>query len=109
MTSIGASSHSATLSTLSVDTTSQTMSGNRGRFLWSRSSGFTGTHNEAKVQPPGVVTGRYGTLGEVYLVDEHSGHSTRRSTCRTAFDRLIENNWRRIKILEEMARLIYRE
>lgn len=29
------------------------------------SSGTTGWHNEAKAQPPGVVTGRYGTLGEV--------------------------------------------
>ncbi len=34
------------------------------------SSGVTGTHNEAKVDGPGVVTGRYGTLGEVFYIDE---------------------------------------
>ncbi len=34
------------------------------------SSGMTGLHDQAKVSAPGVVTGRYGTLGEVYLVDE---------------------------------------
>lgn len=33
------------------------------------SSGITGYHKEAKAQPPGVVTGRYGTLGEVYYID----------------------------------------
>ena len=33
------------------------------------SSGITGFHDEAKAQPPGVVTGRYGTLGEVYFLD----------------------------------------
>jgi type I restriction enzyme S subunit len=33
------------------------------------SSGITGFHNQAKAQAPGVVTGRYGTLGEVYYVD----------------------------------------
>ena len=32
------------------------------------SSGITGCHNEAKAEPPGVVTGRYGTLGEVYFI-----------------------------------------
>jgi len=32
------------------------------------SSGFTGSHNEAKAEPPGVVTGRYGTIGEVFYV-----------------------------------------
>lgn len=32
------------------------------------SSGMSGTHNEAKVQPPGVVTGRYGTIGQVYFL-----------------------------------------
>ena len=30
------------------------------------SSGVTGTHDTAKVDAPGIVTGRYGTLGEVY-------------------------------------------
>lgn len=34
------------------------------------SSGITGYHSEAKAEPPGVVTGRYGTIGEVYFVDE---------------------------------------
>jgi type I restriction enzyme S subunit len=34
------------------------------------SSGITGTHNEAKVKGPGVVTGRYGTLGEVFFIDQ---------------------------------------
>ena len=33
------------------------------------SSGITGFHNESKARPPGVVTGRYGTLGEVYFLD----------------------------------------
>ena len=33
------------------------------------SSGVTGYHNSAKVEGPGVVTGRYGTLGEVHYVD----------------------------------------
>lgn len=34
------------------------------------SSGVTGFHNQAKILPPGVVTGRYGTLGEVFYIDE---------------------------------------
>ncbi len=34
------------------------------------SSGITGTHTESKVQRPGVVTGRYGTLGEVFYISE---------------------------------------
>ncbi len=34
------------------------------------SSGATGFHAEAKVTAPGVVTGRYGTLGEVFYVAE---------------------------------------
>lgn len=34
------------------------------------SSGLSGMHNEAKVKGPGVVTGRYGTIGEVHWVDE---------------------------------------
>ena len=32
------------------------------------SSGVTDFHDEAKVRGPGVVTGRYGTLGEVFYV-----------------------------------------
>ncbi len=34
------------------------------------SAGVTGTHNESKVAGPGVVTGRYGTLGQVFYVPE---------------------------------------
>lgn len=33
------------------------------------SSGSSGWHNERKVNGPGVVTGRYGTIGEVYFVE----------------------------------------
>lgn len=34
------------------------------------SSGVTGYHNQSKIKAPGVVTGRYGTLGEVYYVEK---------------------------------------
>lgn len=34
------------------------------------SSGLTGFHSEARAQAPGVVTGRYGTIGKVYFVTE---------------------------------------
>lgn len=34
------------------------------------SSGITGTHFEAMVKGPGVITGRYGTIGEVYFSTE---------------------------------------
>jgi type I restriction enzyme S subunit len=34
------------------------------------SSGVTGYHDTPKVKAPGVVTGRYGTLGEVFFVNE---------------------------------------
>lgn len=34
------------------------------------SAGVSGWHNEYKVEGPGVVTGRYGTLGEMYYVEE---------------------------------------
>lgn len=33
------------------------------------SGGPSGTHSEAKVRGPGVVTGRYGTLGQVFFVE----------------------------------------
>jgi type I restriction enzyme S subunit len=33
------------------------------------SSGITGFHDEARASAPGVVIGRYGTLGKVYFVD----------------------------------------
>jgi type I restriction enzyme S subunit len=129
------------------------------------SSGTTGYHDEPKVQPPGVVTGRYGTLGEVFFVEEpfwplnttlyvsdfhgnderfisyflqcqslaaRDGASAvpginrnvlhrlpaKRPPLQTqrkiaavlsVYDDLIENNNRRIKVLEEMAQRIYRE
>jgi type I restriction enzyme S subunit len=34
------------------------------------SSGVSGYHNDFKVQGPGVVIGRYGTLGEAYYLEE---------------------------------------
>lgn len=34
------------------------------------SSGVSGLHSEAKTKAPGVVTGRYGTIGEVHYVQE---------------------------------------
>ena len=129
------------------------------------SSGITGFHSEAKAEPPGVVTGRYGTLGEVFFVQEpywplntslyvvdFKGNNPRfvayllRHALRnyqsekaavpgfdrnvlhrlkvrspgpreqeaivstlSAYDALIENNRRRIALLEEAARLLYRE
>ena len=129
------------------------------------SSGITGSHNEAKVDPPGVVTGRYGTIGEVFFIEEpywplntalyvidFKGNSPRfvayllRNTLRnyktekaavpgvdrnvlhtlkvrspganeqaaivsilSTYDDLIENNRGRIALLEEAARLLYRE
>ncbi|MDP3493395.1 MAG: restriction endonuclease subunit S [Hyphomonadaceae bacterium] len=129
------------------------------------SSGVTGRHNEAKADPPGVVTGRYGTIGEVFYVEEpywplntalyvvdFKDNDPRftayllRNTLRnyksekaavpgvdrnvlhlikvrtterrrqervveilSAYDDLIENNRRRIALLEEAARMLYRE
>ena len=34
------------------------------------SSGRSGSHNEAAVQGPGVITGRYGTIGEVLHTED---------------------------------------
>ncbi|MFZ5452418.1 MAG: restriction endonuclease subunit S [Thermodesulfobacteriota bacterium] len=34
------------------------------------SSGISGYHSEAKVKAPGVVTGRYGTIGEVFYITD---------------------------------------
>jgi type I restriction enzyme S subunit len=129
------------------------------------SSGITGQHNEAKAKAPGVVTGRYGTLGEVfYISEDYWPHNTAlyvkdfkgncprfvayflRNSLRnyqsdkaavpgidrnvlhalkvripnlptqeaivsvlSAYDDLIENNRRRMAILEESARLLYQE
>ena len=129
------------------------------------SSGITGSHNVAKVKAPGVVTGRYGTLGEVFYVTEDFwplntalyvldfkgnnprwvsyflrqvlGHPTsdkaavpgvnrndlhartvrypdpdtqeRIASKLATYDDLIENNRRRINLLEQAARLLYKE
>lgn len=129
------------------------------------SSGPTGFHDEAKVRAPGVVTGRYGTLGEVFYIMEDfwplntalyvrdfkgnnpryiagllqsmdlarydgaaavpglnrnqlhtlpvrvpSGDTQHKiAWFLTAIDSLIENSARRVELLEEMAREIYRE
>ena len=130
------------------------------------SSGVTGHHDTAKVKAPGVVTGRYGTLGEVFFVtddfwplntslyvQDFKGNDARFSayflestlkkrdsnkaavpgvnrndlhafTVRVtrdfaeqraiasilgAYDDLIENNRRRIRLLERSARLLYEE
>ncbi|MFA0626573.1 restriction endonuclease subunit S [Vibrio sp. 10N.222.49.A3] len=34
------------------------------------SSGHSGFHNEVKIKSPGVVTGRYGTIGQVFYIEE---------------------------------------
>jgi type I restriction enzyme S subunit len=129
------------------------------------SSGITGRHNVAKAEPPGVVTGRYGTIGEVFFVEEpywplntalyvvdFKGNDPRfvayllRNTLKnyqsekaavpgvdrnvlhqlkvrsfdrgtqekivsilSAYDELLENNRRRIALLEAAARMLYRE
>jgi type I restriction enzyme, S subunit len=129
------------------------------------SSGITGYHNQAKATAPGVVTGRYGTLGEVfyleqdywplntalYVVDFKGTHpkfasyflkhvlrdyqsdkavvpgvdrnvlhelkvrcpepdlQAQIASVLSVYDDLIENNRRRMALLEESARLLYRE
>ena len=129
------------------------------------STSIIGYHNRYKANPPGVVTGRSGSLGFVqYIRDKYWPHNTclwvrdfkgnfpryvyyhlltldltrfnsgvgvptlnrnDLDTLETAipalptqrkiaailstYDNLIENNLRRIKILEEMAQLVYRE
>lgn len=129
------------------------------------SSGITGYHNEPKASAPGVVTGRYGTLGEVFYIEQDywplntalyvtnfKGNHPRfiayflRNILRnyksdkaavpgvnrnvlhemkvrfpdtlvqdrianilSAYDDLIENNRRRIQLLEQAARLFYKE
>lgn len=129
------------------------------------SSGISGSHSEAKVRGPGVVTGRYGTLGQVFYLAEdfwplntslyvrdfkgnnirfvalllesmnlaqHDGAAAvpglnrnqlhtvpvrvpdrsvqdRIASVVESIDNLIENNRRRVEVLEEMARAIYRE
>jgi type I restriction enzyme S subunit len=129
------------------------------------SSGVTGRHNTSKVKGPGVVTGRYGTLGEVFYIGEDlwplntalyvqgfkGNHrrfiayflrqilgrpssdkaavpgvnrndlhaisvrfsdpdtQERIATVLSRYDDLIENNRRRIQLLEQAARLLYKE
>jgi len=129
------------------------------------SSGITGRHNEAKAVAPGVVTGRYGTIGEVFYLEEDywplntalyvidfkgndpkfaayflrdvlKGYQSEKAAVPgvdrnvlheltvsapspniqvriadilSTYDDLIENNRRRIALLEESARLLYRE
>lgn len=129
------------------------------------STSIIGWHNEYKQEPPGVVTGRSGSLGVVqYIKERYWPHNTslwvkdfkgnvpryvyyflqnfplahfnsgvgvptlnrndldnyqisiheykdqlKVSSVFSAYDDLIELNEQRIKILEEMARLIYKE
>ncbi|RUQ32240.1 MAG: restriction endonuclease subunit S [Candidatus Competibacteraceae bacterium] len=129
------------------------------------SSGITGYHKDAKATAPGVVTGRYGTLGEVFFLDrdyrplntalyviDFKGNDPKFSayflkhalkdyqsnkaavpgvdrnvlhellvrapnittqlriaSILSTYDNLIENNRRRMALLEESARLLYRE
>lgn len=137
----------------------------QGPFPVVGSTSIIGYHNEYKVEPPGVVTGRSGSLGTVQFVNErYWPHNTslwvkdfkgneprfvyyrlqgfdfarfnagagvptlnrnhldtlevdvptlpvqrRIAGILSAYDDLIKNNQRRIKILEEMARSLYRE
>ena len=57
-------------SSSSADMTCPQRSVERGRSQSSSLSGRTGFHDEAKVRGPGVVTGRYGTLGRVFYIQE---------------------------------------
>jgi type I restriction enzyme S subunit len=129
------------------------------------SSGITGRHKEAKATAPGVVTGRYGTIGEVYFLQEDfwplntalyvidfkgndprftsyflrnvlTGYQSEKAAIPgvdrnvlheikvrlpslpeqlriteilSAYDDLIDNNRRRMALLEDSARQLYRE
>ena len=131
------------------------------------SSGITGYHNVARVMGPGVVTGRYGTLGKVFFVkkdfwplntslyvENFKGNNPRFTayflkhvlatttgdnkaavpghnrndlhglsvrvirdievqdsiaSVLAAYDDLIENNRKRIRLLEQAARMLYEE
>lgn len=42
----------------------------KGKVPIISSSGASGEHNEVKIKGPGVVTGRYGTIGKVFYVEE---------------------------------------
>jgi len=136
-----------------------------GPFPIVSSSGITDHHSEAKVEGPGVVTGRYGTLGQVFFVEKdfwplntslyvqdfkdndprfisyflrtlnfvtqnaagavpgvNRNHlhamdvrvpplpvQRRIASILSAYDELMENSQRRIRILEAIARALYRE
>ena len=137
---------------------------NSGTYPIISSSGTSGLHNEFKVEGPGVVTGRYGTLGEVFYVSgrfwplntslyvqDFKSHDPKFvyyylqtvlsanfnsagavpgvnrnvlhklavpeppkaqkkiAAILSAYDDLIENNKRRVVLLEKMAEEIYRE
>lgn len=41
-----------------------------GKYPIISSGGHTGNHNEFKVKGPGIVTGRYGSIGEIFFVKE---------------------------------------
>lgn len=138
---------------------------NPGQVPIVSSSGITGYHSEAKVKAPGVVTGRYGTLGKVFFIEtdfwplntalyvrdfkaneprfvaallqalelgRHDGAAAVPGVNRNqlhslpvlcpdldtqrcigiilgTLDELIENNRRRIDLLEKMTQAIYRE
>jgi type I restriction enzyme S subunit len=41
-----------------------------GRIPIISSGGLTGFHNEFKAKAPGVVTGRYGSIGSVFYIQE---------------------------------------
>lgn len=41
-----------------------------GKFEIISSAGVTDYHNESKVKGPGVITGRYGTIGEVFYTED---------------------------------------
>ena len=130
------------------------------------SSGITGWHDTPKVEGPGVVTGRYGTLGQVFYLSRafwplntslyvrdfkgnhprfvayflrhvlsrttgdkaavpgvnrnhlhamrvrfpmDAGEQEQIASVLAAYDDLIDNNQRRIRLLERSARLLYEE
>jgi type I restriction enzyme S subunit len=136
-----------------------------GEYPVIAATGMHGSHSEFKVYPPGVITGRSGSLGEVVFVERpywplnttlwvkdfkgndpryvyyflktldlkrfnsgagvptlnrnhldtllitvHDSQSQIKiAAILSAYDDLIENNLRRIKIVEEMAQTLYRE
>lgn len=136
-----------------------------GKYPIVSSSGVTDYHFEPRIKGPGVVTGRYGTLGQVFYIESdfwplntslyvenfkgndprfisyflgtldfesqnaagavpgvNRNHlhamgvslpplplQQRIAAILSAYDELIENSQRRIKILDAMARGLYRE